>query len=88
MFQPDDSFRKHIIRTKGPALGISHKRAYCMFLVPLKLLDMFAFWFTLPWKAYLAAVMSVFIITGATMLHSTAPVKKENIVNVLKRRFV
>ena len=69
-------------------MGISHRGAYCMFLAPLKLLDVFAFWFMLLWKAYLAAVMSVFIITGATMLHSTAPVRKENIVNVLKRRFV
>jgi len=88
MFQPDDSFRKHIIRTKGPALGIAHKGAYCMFFVPLKPLDVFAFSFTLPWKPYLAAIIAVFIIADATMLHSTAPVKKENIVDVLKRRFV
>ena len=71
-------------------MGVSHKRAYCMFLVPLKPQDVFAFWFTLPQKAYLAAVIAVFmfIIAGATMLHSTAPVKKENIVDVLKRQFV
>jgi len=59
-----------------------------MFLVPLKPQDVFAFWFTLPQKAYLAAVIAVFIITGTTMLHSTTRVKKENIVDVLKRRFV
>jgi len=49
---------------------------------------MFTFWFTLPSKPYLAAVIAVFMIAGATMLHSTAPVKKENIVDVLKRRYV
>ncbi len=69
-------------------MGIAHKGAYCMFLVPLKSLDMFTFWFTLPSKPYLAAVIAVFMIAGATMLHSTAPVKKENIVDVLKRRYV
>ncbi len=69
MFQPDDSFRKHIIRTKGPALGIAHKGTYCMFLVPLKLLDVFAFWFTLPWKPYLAAIIAVFICASQERKH-------------------
>ncbi len=34
--------------------------------------DVFAFGFTLPWKAYLAAVIAVVVIVGATMLYSTA----------------
>lgn len=50
--------------------------------------DVFAFGFALPWKSYVVAVIAVFVIVGATMLYSTVRVKKENIVDVLKRQFV
>jgi putative ABC transport system permease protein len=50
--------------------------------------DVFAFGFALPWKSYVIAAIAVFVIVGATMLYSTMRVKKENIVDVLKRQFV
>lgn len=40
--------------------------------------------FSLPWASYAAAVMLIFIIVGATMLYSSAKVKKENIIDALK----
>ena len=46
--------------------------------------DTFAFDFSLPWASYGAAVVLIFVIVGATMLYSSAKIKKENIIDALK----
>ncbi len=46
--------------------------------------DVFDFGFALPWVSYAVAVVLIFIIVGATMLYSSAKVKKENIIDALK----
>lgn len=40
--------------------------------------------FSLPWASYGLAVVLIFIIVGATMLYSSAKIKKENIIEALK----
>jgi len=46
--------------------------------------DVFELGFPLPWASYGAAIVLIFIIVGATMLYSSAKVKKENIIDALK----
>jgi putative ABC transport system permease protein len=46
--------------------------------------DVFDVGFSLPWASYGVAVVLIFIIVGASMLYSSAKVKKENIIDALK----
>jgi putative ABC transport system permease protein len=46
--------------------------------------NVFDFGFTLPWKEILICVGAVFVIVFATMLQSSAKLKKENIVDALR----
>lgn len=46
--------------------------------------DVFDTGFSLPWASYAVAIVLIFIIVGATMLYSSAKVKKENIIDALK----
>jgi len=40
--------------------------------------------FSLPWISYGIAIALIFLIVGATMLYSSAKIKKENIIDALK----
>lgn len=44
--------------------------------------------FSLPWISILIAVVSVFIVSGAAMLYSSAKLKKENIVDAVRTETV
>ncbi len=55
-----------------------------MYLIHRTLMEKFSFKFTLPWISILLVVAAVFIIVGVAMLYSSAKVKKENIIDVLK----
>lgn len=44
----------------------------------------FYFSFTLPWASYSAAIISVFAVVFATMLYSSARIKRENIIDALR----
>ncbi len=46
--------------------------------------DVFEFGLSLPWASYGVAIVLIFIIVGATMLYSSAKIKKENIIDALK----
>ena len=46
--------------------------------------DVFDVGFSLPWASYGMAVVFIFAIVGATMLYSSAKIKKENIIDALK----
>jgi putative ABC transport system permease protein len=46
--------------------------------------DVFEIVFSLPWASYGVAIVLIFIIVGATMLYSSAKIKKENIIDALK----
>lgn len=46
--------------------------------------DMFEFAFILPWKEIAASVAGVFIIVSITMMHSSARLKRENIIDALR----
>lgn len=46
--------------------------------------DVFEFDLSLPWASYSAAIILIFVIVGATMLYSSAKIKKENIIDALK----
>lgn len=50
--------------------------------------DVFEIGFSLPWVSYGAAVVFIFVIVGATMLYSSAKVKKENIIDALKEEIM
>ncbi len=46
--------------------------------------DVFEFGLSLPWASYGVAIVLIFVIVGATMLYSSAKIKKENIIDALK----
>ncbi|MDD4262691.1 MAG: hypothetical protein PHS89_10990, partial [Syntrophaceticus schinkii] len=46
--------------------------------------NMFEFAFILPWKEILYCVAGVFVIIFITMLHASAKLKNDNIVDALK----
>jgi len=56
-----------------------------MFLLYREMMNSFNYKFTLPWTSILFAVAAVFIIVGSAMLYSGSKVKKENIIDALKK---
>ncbi|MEL7568544.1 MAG: ABC transporter permease, partial [Dehalobacterium sp.] len=46
--------------------------------------DVFDVGFSLPWASYGVAIVLIFIVVSATMLYSSAKIKKENIIDALK----
>jgi len=49
---------------------------------------MFDYAFTVPWASVAVVIVSVFLIVGVAMLYSSAKVKKENIIDVLKQEII
>lgn len=47
--------------------------------------NVFQFTFTLPWKEMSVCIVAVFIIVFVTMMHASARLKKENIIDALKQ---
>ncbi|WP_042355674.1 ABC transporter permease [Bacillus rubiinfantis] len=56
-----------------------------MYLIYRAMMNSFSYDFSLPWISMMIVVAAVFTITGTTMLYSSAKVKKENIIDVLKQ---
>jgi len=46
--------------------------------------DVFSFGFTLPWREIAICVASVFVVVFWTMMHASAKLKRETIVDALK----
>ncbi|MEH7124653.1 FtsX-like permease family protein [Bacillus sp. JJ1773] len=59
-----------------------------MYLIHQSLMNSFSFTFTLPWSDVIFVITAVFIIVGAAMLYSSAKVKRENIIDALKRESI
>jgi len=55
-----------------------------MYLIYIALSNSFGFAFAIPWGSVLAAVITVFVLVGSTMLYSSSKIKKENIIDVLR----
>ncbi|HOK43612.1 MAG TPA: ABC transporter permease, partial [Thermoclostridium caenicola] len=66
-------------------LPVSFAVMYLMFNV---LGGMFDYAFTVPWASVAVVIVSVFLIVGVAMLYSSAKVKKENIIDVLKQEII
>jgi len=66
-------------------LPVSFAVMYLMFNV---LGGMFDYAFTVPWTSVAVVIVSVFLIVGVAMLYSSAKVKKENIIDVLKQEII
>jgi putative ABC transport system permease protein len=56
-----------------------------MYLIYRTLSNSFGFAFAIPWCSVLAAVIVVFALVGSTMIYSSSKIKKENIIDVLKK---
>lgn len=56
-----------------------------MYLIHRSLMNIFKYNFRLPWLSIIIVIVTVFIIVGASMLYSSAKVKKENIIDALKQ---
>lgn len=56
-----------------------------MYLIYMASTNSFDYGFFLPWTSIIIAIIAVFIIVTASMLYSTAKVKKENIIDTLKQ---
>ena len=54
------------------------------FLIYSVILDLVVTSFTLPWIQILIAVISVFIVVGASMLYTMRKIKKDNLIDTLK----
>lgn len=66
-------------------LPISFAAMYLIFNV---LGEEFSFAFTVPWGSVAVVIVSVFLIVGVAMLYSSAKVRKENIIDVLKQEII
>lgn len=56
-----------------------------MLLIYKSMMNSFDYSFSLPWISMLQVVIAVFIIVGASMLYSSAKVKKEDIIEGLRQ---
>ena len=54
------------------------------YLIYLAIMEGFETTFHLPWTAIGIAVLSVFLVVGATMMYSMSKVKKDNPIDALK----
>ncbi|MNC76112.1 FtsX-like permease family protein [compost metagenome] len=56
-----------------------------MYLIYRAFANKFSYGFTLPWMSILSAIVAVFVIVGSAIVYSSAKVKKENIIDALKK---
>ncbi|SFF10747.1 putative ABC transport system permease protein [Paenibacillus algorifonticola] len=56
-----------------------------MYLIYRAFANKFSHGFTLPWMSILSVIVAVFVIVGSAMLYSGVKVKKENIIDALKK---
>ena len=59
-----------------------------MYLIFNALGGEFSYEFIVPWSSVAVVVVSVFVIVGVAMLYSSAKVRKENIIDVLKQEII
>lgn len=59
-----------------------------MVLIYKSLMNGFSYGFILPWMSILIVIATVFVIVGASMLYSSAKVKKENIIEALRQESI
>jgi len=56
-----------------------------MVLIHLSMMNSFIYGFLFPWKSTGYVIAALFVIVSIAMLYSSAKVKKENIIDVLKQ---
>ncbi|MFJ7746350.1 ABC transporter permease [Peribacillus sp. NPDC097295] len=59
-----------------------------MYLIYIALINSFNLKFTLPWISFIYVIVAVFIMVSTTMLYASSKVKKENIIDALKRESI
>ncbi|AQS58234.1 ABC transporter permease [Desulforamulus ferrireducens] len=59
-----------------------------MYLIHRSLMNSFSFGFVLPWASMFYVIAAVFVIVTSAMLYSSARVKRENIIDVLKQESI
>ncbi len=59
-----------------------------MYLIYRAFANKFSYGFTLPWMSILSAIVAVFVIVGSAIVYSGAKVKKENIIDALKKEYL
>lgn len=59
-----------------------------IYLIYKALMTSFQFEFTIPWISIIYVIVAVFIIVSITMLYASSKVKKENIIDALKRESI
>lgn len=59
-----------------------------MYLIFNALGGEFSYAFAVPWSSIAVVIVSVFLIVGVAMLYSSARVRKENIIDVLKQEII
>ncbi|MER2128375.1 FtsX-like permease family protein [Solibacillus sp.] len=59
-----------------------------IYLIYKALINSFQFEFTLPWISIIYVIVAVFIMVSTTMLYASSKVKKENIIDALKRESI
>ena len=86
-FHQDDQLRKHFLWHKSAALWPAGK--FCSDVPDFNALGgEFSYEFIVPWSSVAVVVVSVFVIVGVAMLYSSAKVRKENIIDVLKQEII
>lgn len=59
-----------------------------MYYIHITIIDKFNFNFSIPWGTILIAVTVIFAIVTSAMLYSSAKIKKENIIDALRKDFI
>lgn len=59
-----------------------------MYSIYIALINSFNLKFTLPWMSFIYVIVAVFIMVSTTMLYASSKVKKENIIDALKRESI
>ncbi|MEC0167104.1 ABC transporter permease [Paenibacillus graminis] len=59
-----------------------------MYLIYRAFANKFSYGFTLPWMSILSVIVAVFVIVGSAIVYSGAKVKKENIIDALKKESI